>query len=355
MYLSIPNDFFVPIYYIEKNILDINNLMLLENSNYAINLIKKRNDITIGISLPKGGGEARWPKDKAALERYATEQGVTLKFTDSATTAAEQYLEVEKLISQGIDVLILVPVDLSAAANIVEMAHKSGIKVVAYDRLIKNADLDLYVSYDNVAIGELQGRYLIQKVPKGNYIILSGSPSDNNSKLIKDGAMEFIRPLANIRDINIVTDEAVDNWNPDIAYKIVKDSLVTNNNKINAILAPNDAIACAVIKALEEQGLAGKIPVTGQDAELSAVKRIVAGTQAMTVFADIREEAKTAIDAATKLARGQYITTTNMINNGKIDVPSILIRPILVDRNNINDTLIKSGYLKLNEVYDIYS
>lgn len=346
MHLSLPKSFFVPISYVDKDTL---NIIILNDINFT-----KRKDITIGISLPIGGGELRWPKDREALEKYATQKGVTLKFAANANTSDNQYSEVKKLIDQGIDVLILTPVDLSASADIVELAHKAGIKVVAYDRLIENADLDLYVSYDNVAIGELQGRYLIQKAPKGNYIILSGAPTDNNSKLIKDGAMEFIQPLANISDIKIVTEESVDNWDPKIAYRIVKNSLATNNNKIDAILAPNDAIAGAAIQALSEQGLAGKIPVTGQDAELSALKRIVEGTQSMTVFADIREEAKTAIDIATKLAKGEYINSTKLINNGKTDVHSILIAPTSVDRSNLNELLIKSGYLSPNDIYKIY-
>lgn len=353
MYVSIPSDFFVPIYYVEEDILNIKKIVILQTSNSG-NDFTKRKELVIGVSLPVGGGENRWPKDKESLEKYAKEKGVMLKMAVNANTVAEQTEEVENLISQGIDVLILSPVDLSVAATLVENAHNAGIKVVAYDRLIVNTDLDLYVSFNNVTIGELQGRFLVQNVPKGNYIILSGGPTDNNSKLVKEGAMEYIKPLAIIKDINIVTEKAVDNWDPKIAFKIVKDSLIANKNKVDAILSPNDAIAGAVIEALTEQGLAGKVVVTGQDAELSAIQRIVQRTQSMTVFADIREEAKTAIDAAIKLAKGEKSPINSTINNGKIDLPSILLTPILVDKNNINQVIINSGYLKQNEVYNIY-
>ena len=311
----------------------------------------KRKDLVIGISLPAGGGEARWSNDKDAMEKRAREKGVILKFADYAHNAAEQASQVENLISQGIGVLIIAPIDLSAAAELVKKAHKAGIKVLAYDRLIVNSDLDLFVSYNNINLGELQGRFLAHKVPKGNYIILSGAPTDNNSKLNKEGAMEYIKPLVTINDIKIVTDEAVDNWDPKIAYKIVKNSLIANKNKVDAILAPNDAIAGAVIQALKEQGLAGKVAVTGQDAELDAVKRIIDGTQSMTVFSDIREEADTAIDAAIQLATGEPISTNATVNNGKINVPSILIRPVAVDKSNINEVLINSGYYQPSEVY----
>lgn len=355
MYISIPEFFLVPVYYGEEDMVNIKKSSLIKQYNSYNNLIyrtTKRKNLVIGVSLPSGGGESRWPQDKKAMEKRAREKNIMLKFQADANTPAEQASQVENLISQGIDILILAPVDLLAAANLVEKAHKAGIKVVAYDRLIKNSDLDLFVSYNNVNIGELQGRFLTLKVPKGNYIILSGGPTDYNSKLIKEGAMEYIKPLVTINNVKIVTDKEVDNWDPKIAYKIVKDSLIANNN-IDAILAPNDAIAGAVIQALKEQGLAAKVAVTGQDAELSAVRRIIEGTQSMTVFADIREEAATAIDAAINLATGEPIDINATINNGKIDVPSILITPISIDKNNVYEVLVKSGYYEPSQIYTI--
>ena len=165
--------------------------------------------------------------------------------------------------------------------------------------------------------------------------------------------MGYIRPLVDKRDIKIVADEVVDNWDPKIAFKIVEDALIANKNEIDAILAPNDAIAGEAIKALEAQGLAGKVAVTGQDADLDAAQRIVQGTQLMTVFKDTRDEAKTAIDVAIKLANGETIDVNGYVNNGKIDVPSILITPIAVYKNNIDSVLIDSGYLKKGDVYKV--
>ena len=144
----------------------------------------------------------------------------------------------------------MAPTDSLTAANMVEKAHKAGIKVIAYDRIIKNSDIDLYIAFDSTRVGELQGQFLIENVPKGNYIILSGDPDDNNAKLLKEGAMKYIKPLVNKGDIKIVTEQAVDNWDPKNAFKIVEDSLIANKNKIDAILAPNDAIAGAAIEAL---------------------------------------------------------------------------------------------------------
>lgn len=338
MYVSIPQNFYVNVYYDHELILNKD--------------VSRRQEVIIGVSLPVGGSSGRWPKDRAALEQYARTKNATLKFSENAVTIDDQVNQVEKLIAQGIDVLILAPVNSEETSIVVKKAKDAGVGVIVYDRLILNSDLDLYVSFNNVTIGELQGRYLTQRKPKGNYIILSGSPADNNSIALKDGAMIYIRPLAGIKDINIVTEKSVDNWNAEIAYNIVKTSLIENNNRVDAILAPNDALAGAAIKALEEQGLAGKVLVTGQNADLAAVKRIIAGTQSMTVFTDIRKEAEVAVESAIALANdGECLNIYSTVNNGKMNVPSIILTPVTVDKYNLNEVLINSGYFSINDIY----
>ena len=349
MYISIPDIFFVSVYYAKEDILNIKKVVASQQCNLINNIIKRK-EIVIGVSLPTQRDE-RWVRDKAIMEQYAKEKGVTVKIENADYNAAKQVSQVENLISQGIDVLILTPIldslNIPVTAAMVEKARKSGIKVISYDGLITNSDLDLYVSFNNIMVGELQGKYLTEKVPRGNYIILSGYADS----IFKKGAMEYILPLTARNDIKIVTDEIVDNWDPRIAYKIVKDSLVANNNKIDVILATNDAIAGAAIEWLQEQGLAGKVAVTGQDAELAAIRRITQRTQLMTVFKDTRVLGKVAIDVAINLANGKDVEVNSTVNNGKIDVPSILITPIAIDKNNIDSVLIASGYLKQNEVY----
>ncbi|SFD29926.1 sugar ABC transporter substrate-binding protein [Clostridium uliginosum] len=354
MYLSMPDIFFVPICYVEKDILNIKKLVILQkyNSNsYFIDETLKRKEIVIGISLPSQR-EDRWIRDKELMEKLAKEKGVTVKIENADTDVAKQALQVDNLISQGIDILILAPTDSVASAAMVEKAKKAGIKVIAYDRFIKNSDVDLYIAFNGIRIGELQGRFLTLKVPKGNYIIMSGDPNDDNSALIKEGAMKYIKPLADINAIKIVTDKAVDNWDPKNALKIVEESLAANKNKIDAILAPNDVTAGVAIQALESQGLAGKVQVTGMDGDLSAAQRIVQGTQLMTVLKDSRELARTAIDAAIKLAKGEPIDITTTIRN----VPTLLLTPIAVDKTNIDAIFIDSGsyntgYYKKEDVY----
>ncbi|MFA9397041.1 MAG: sugar ABC transporter substrate-binding protein [Clostridiaceae bacterium] len=306
--------------------------------------------IVIGLSLPTQR-EERWVRDKEAMETAAKDAGVELLVQVSDTDTAMQASQVENLLSQNIDVLILAPVDGAAAAASVKKAHDAGIKVISYDRLIMNTDVDLYLSFDNEKVGELQGEYITKLVPKGNYIVMAGAPTDNNATLFKKGAMKFIQPLVDSGDIKVVTDLAVDNWEPNNALKIVENALTANDNDVQAILAPNDGTAGAAISALAAQGLDGKIPVTGQDSELTAAQRIVEGTQSMTIFKDTRELGKAAIADAIKMAKGEEVSTNGVTNNSTMDVPSDLLTPIVVDKDNIDANLIDSGYMKHDDVY----
>ncbi|MEQ8155954.1 MAG: substrate-binding domain-containing protein [Clostridiaceae bacterium] len=344
MYTVTLDSFVVPVRYAEEAALYIK-----KDYTYDIGLRKKhpnRKRTVIGVSLPTQR-EERWVRDKDTMESYAKEKGVALKIEIADFDSAKQVSQVEKLISQGIDALILVPIDQSITAELADKAHKAGIKVISYEELIQNSYLDMNVAFNKLRVGELQGGFLVKKVPKGNYIIMYGDPDT----VFKEGAMEYIQPLANIGNIKIVADKPIKNWDPKIAYNIVKEALIANKNKIDAILAPNDATAGAAIEALKEQGLAGKVAVTGQDAELAAVRRIIQGTQSMTVFKDTRELASRAIDVAIKLVNGESITADTKVNNGKMDVPSILISSVIIDSYNIRSVLINSGYLKAEDVY----
>ncbi len=308
--------------------------------------VSKRKELVVGLSLPSMK-EPRWVRDKEAMEAYAKDKGIILKVETNDYDADKQAAQVENLISQGIDVLILPPIDTLAAAELVEKAHKAGIKVICYEALARNSDVDLFVAFNNIRVGELQGRYITEKIPKGNYIILSGIPDIG----YKEGVMEFVQPLVNIGNIKIVADRIIRLENPGTAFNIVRDALIANNNKIDAIFTPNDSVAGAVIEALKAQGLAGKVAVTGVNADLTALSRIIEGTQLMTVFKDTRELAKAAMEAAVKLSNEGIIKIDKTINNGNIDVPAILISPIAIDKTNIDKVLIDSGYYTKEEVY----
>lgn len=306
--------------------------------------------IKIGVSLPTQRDE-RWVRDAQTMREVAEKEGVDLRMQICDNDAARQMSQCENLLAEYVDILILAPHDASSASAIVDEAKAVGLKVISYDRLVMDADIDLYVSFDNFEVGRLQGQYLVDKVPKGNYIALAGAPTDNNAKLYRDGALSVIKPLADTGAIKIVMDQWVTDWQPTIAMNLVQNALTANDNRINAVLAPNDNTAGGVIQALAQAGLAGKVPVTGQDAEVTAAERIVNGTQAMTVYKDTKQQATEAILAAIKMVKGESVDTTSTVNNKKKDVPAILLKPVVVDKSNIDKVLIDSGFLKRSEVY----
>src|SRR5262249_2090433 len=224
------------------------------------------------------------------------------------------------------------------------------VPVISYDRLIRNSDVDLYVSHQVVKIGELQAKYALDHVPKGNYVLIGGSPTDNNALLLRDGQMNVLKPAIDRGDIKVVSDQFAKEWKAEEAHRITEDALTKSGNDIKAIVASNDGTAGGAISALPPQ-LVGKVLVTGQDAALDAVQRIVQGEQTMTIYKPIQPLAFSAVDSALKLAQGTKIDSKDTVNNGKIDVPAILFEPIVVDKSNVVQTVIKDGYHRLEDVF----
>jgi D-xylose transport system substrate-binding protein len=309
-------------------------------------------DVRVGLSLPTQR-EERWVKDRTTMKEEAKAKGVDLRVQVTDNDAAKQVAQCENLISQGVKVLILAPHDASSASVIVDKAVKAGIKVISYDRLVTDSPHEYhYLSFDNVKVGELQGDYITRKVPRGNYVVLAGSPTDNNARLFRQGAMKYIKPLVEKGDIKIVMEQWVKDWQPVEAQKLCEQALTATGNRVDAVLAPNDGTAGGCIQALAAQGLAGKVPITGQDAEVTAAIRIVQGTQSMTVFKDTRELGRKAIEMAVALANGQPIDTQGrVVNNNKRDIPSVLLTPRIVTKENLDGLLVGSGYLKAKQVY----
>ncbi|WP_406685717.1 D-xylose ABC transporter substrate-binding protein [Rossellomorea vietnamensis] len=295
--------------------------------------------------------EERWVRDRDLFKQAVEDLGAEVEIMEARGNDALQVLQAETLISQGIDVLVIVPYNAEAAAAIVQKAHRAGIKVVSYDRLVKNADIDLYVSFDNERVGELQAKALTQRVPKGKYVYIGGADTDYNAHLMKKGVFSVLDPLIDHGDIQIVYDQWTDNWLPGNAYSNMKEALAANHNEIDAVIAANDATAGMALKALEEAGLEGKVPIAGQDAELAAAQRIVRGTQTMTVYKPINTLASEAASLAIALAKDEYIDTDKKINNGKIEVPSVLLEPIAVNRDNLDRTIIADGFHSKEDVY----
>lgn len=264
--------------------------------------------------------EERWQRDKMLVEKHAKEVGADLDIQVANGDDAVQTQQAENMLAKGDQVLIVAPHNGVIAASIVDAAHRKGVPVIAYDRLIRDSDVDLYISHQVEKIGEMQAEYALKHAPKGNYVLIGGSPTDFNALLLRKGQMNVLKPAVDRGDIKIISDQFAREWKAEEALRITEDALTRTGNKIAAIVASNDGTAGGAISALEAAGLAGKVLVTGQDAQKDAMQRIVKGTQTMTIFKPIKPLADGAVDAAMKLARKQPVSAPDKINNGKKDV-----------------------------------
>jgi D-xylose transport system substrate-binding protein len=309
----------------------------------------KGDKILIGFSLGTSR-EERWIRDAEFFVERAKELNADVEVKYSGEDSNLQISQAENLIIQGVKTLVVVPNDASAASRIVDMAHKAGIKVVAYDRMITNSDVDLYISFDGRKLGELQALEVVKRAPKGNYAYIGGAPTDNNAFLLKEGSMKVIDPLIKKKDIVLVVDAFSTNWQPEEAYRTLK-AYLSSGKTVDAVIAANDGTAGGSIRALKEFGLIGKVPVSGQDADISAVQRIIAGTQAMTIYKPLKTLAYKSAEAAVDFVLGKTPVSNGSINNGRKDVASYFIDPIVVTKENVDSVIIGSGFHSREDVY----
>ena len=307
--------------------------------------------VVIGLSLDTVR-EERWQRDRDMFVAHAESLGAKVLVQVANNDDARQNAQCENLLTQGVDVLVVAPHNSQSAATIVASAHRAGVPVIAYDRLINGADLDLYISFDNLRVGEMQAEYAVARMPKGNYVVIGGAPTDNNAHLYHDGQMKVLKPYVDRGDIKVVGDQWANDWQPVEALKIMENALTRNGNRVDAVVVSNDGLAGGAIQALTEQKLAGTVVVTGQDAELAACQRVLAGTQSMTVYKPIRSLATRGAEVAIQLARKQPVPdATRTLHNGFKDVPCILIPPIVVDKDNVATTVVADGFHALADVY----
>ena len=295
--------------------------------------------------------EERWRRDQDLFVERAKELGAEVSVKVANGDAALQEQQAKDVLAEGAKALVVVPVDTEKAGAIVALAAEKKVPVISYDRLIRNADIALYVSFDNVKVGRMQAEYLLNKAPKGNYILIGGSQTDNNAKLLRQGQMETLKPAIAAGVVKVVDDPWAEGWAADKAKEETAAALKKAHNNVVAVVASNDGTAGGAVEALTDAKLAGKVFVSGQDAELAAMRRIVGGTQAMTVYKPIRPLARMAAGAAVNMAKGQTEDGLVSINNGKKDVPARLLEPISVDKESIDRTVIADGYHKQAEVY----
>src|SRR2546423_9583347 len=311
--------------------------------------VKGSGPVRIGFSMDTLK-EERWQRDKALVEQRCKEVGAECEVLVADGNDATQVNQAESFLTKGVDILIVAPHNGQVAAAIVEAAHKQNVPVISYDRLIRNADVDLYVSHQVVKIGQMQAQYALDHAPKGNYVRIGGSQTDKNALLLIEGQMQVLQPAIDKGQIKIVAKQFAREWLASEELLIAEDALTKNNNDIQAIVASNDGTAGGAVSALPPS-LIGHVIVTGQDAALDAVQRVVEGKQSMTIYKPIQPLAFAAVDSAVKLARGEKIETKETIDNGKLKVPSLLFEPMILDKNNVMQTVIKDGYHKMEDVY----
>ena len=228
--------------------------------------------------------EERWQRDKAAFEESCKALDVECVITVADTDSDRQANDIDNLLTQGIDVLVIAPQNATQAATSVDKAKAQGIPVVSYDRLVDSDKIDLYISHQVPVIGQKIAEYALQNVPKGKYIMVYGSKTDNNALIWQRTEMAVLQPSIDKKEIEIVADQFIPDWKPELALNFVENALTRNNDDIQAIVVSNDGMAGGAIEALTKRGLAGKILVTGQDAQLDALQRIAEGKQSMTIY-----------------------------------------------------------------------
>ncbi|MEP7241234.1 MAG: D-xylose ABC transporter substrate-binding protein [Devosia sp.] len=309
-------------------------------------------DLVVGVSW-NNFQEERWKTDEAAIKSVLDAAGVKYISTDAQSSATKQLTDIENLISQGANALIALAQDTDAIQPAVQKALDEGIPVIGYDRLIENPNA-FYITFDNKGVGKLQAEAVYKLVPKGNYVVIKGNSADPNADFLRSGMEEVIGAAVTSGDIKIVGESYTDNWDPANAQKSMEQFLTKNNNDVQAVVSENDGMAGGVVAALTAQGLAGKVPVSGQDGDHAALNRVALGTQTVSVWKDARELGKAAAEVAVQLAKGTKLdaVANSVVFDGgpkKVPMHSIFLAPIPINKDNLN-VVIDAGWITKDEV-----
>ncbi|MES2006651.1 MAG: substrate-binding domain-containing protein, partial [Patescibacteria group bacterium] len=298
--------------------------------------------VRIGLSLDSLKIQ-RWGDERDIMMQKAATLGATVTTLSAEGDDATQIAQIENFISQKMDVIVVVAHDGAAVAPIIAKAQAAGIKVIDYDRMTSNGAPDLYLSFDSVKVGSYAAQYVIDAVEKqttgvANIAFVGGSTSDNNAFLVKEGAMSVLEPLVKAGKIKIVYNEFTKDWSPSEAYSNFK-KFLDGGGKVDGVVTSYDGLGYGVIQALAEHKLDGKVPVSGQDAELAAIQRILLGTQTVTIYKPGRRLAEKAVEAAVDFANGRAPDTNAKVNNKTADVTSYLFDSIPVTKENIDEAV----------------
>jgi len=313
---------------------------------------------SVALLLPESKTARYESQDRPNFERRLSElcPDCELIYSNADQDAAKQQQQAEAAITKGAKVLVLDPVDAASAGSIVARAKQSDIPVISYDRLITDADVDYYVSFDNEQVGRLQGQSLVKRLDsqnKGNgtIVMINGAPTDNNAKLFKQGAHSVIDKSG----LKVGKEYDTPDWSPDKAQQEMEQSITALGKPgFDGVYAANDGTAGGAIAAMKSSGVPPNTrPTTGQDAELAAIQRILEGEQFMTVYKAIKPEAEAAAELAVALVRGEDPPSGlvgDEVDNGQKQVPSVLLTPVAVTKDNVQDTIVKDGFWKPSQI-----
>lgn len=291
----------------------------------------------------------RWQRDRDVFVSMAKELGADVNVQNANGDIDEQKKQIEYFIDKGMDAIVIICIDSDSLSDVVKKAKDAGIKVVAYDRLIHNADVDLYVSFDNYEVGSLMGNALADVgIADGNVVILGGAPADDNVPQVEAG----FRRIMEENNVTVLDEMHSEGWRAELAGEYVYSHLDIIE-QADAIMCGNDNLATAVVHALAENRLAGTKLVVGQDADLEACQRIVEGTQVMTVYKPVEKLAGRAAECTIKLICGEEIAGNDVVtaNDGSFEVPYVKLDPIPVTESNMNEVIINSGFHLKEDVY----
>ena len=311
---------------------------------------KEEHKIQIGLTVDSFVIE-RWIRDRDVFVATARELGADVNVQDAGADAEEQISQIEYFISKQVDVIVVIARDCGVLSDVVQKAQNAGIPVISYDRMINNANTDFYISFDNRKVGEIMAQALIDAIPQGGDIfMIQGSSSDNNVKMLKEGFDDTLEDT----NLNVVYEANCDGWTAELAVGYVEEALEKYPH-VKGIMCGNDDIASQVVQVLAENQLAGNVVVIGQDGDLAACQRIVEGTQYMTAFKSIEDLAREAAKYAVEIGSGREASelkgVTEKVNDGTYDIPSKVLDPIAVTRENIDEVIIDGGFHRRDEAY----
>jgi D-xylose transport system substrate-binding protein len=309
-------------------------------------------DVVVGVSW-SNFQEERWKTDEAAIKAGLAESGAKYISADAQANPTKQLADVESLISKGANVLIILAMDNQAILPAIKKAADEGIPVIAYDRLIEDPSV-LYITFDNVGVGRLMGQAIWAVKKEGNFAFIKGDKGDANANFLFGGIMEVLKPAIDSGKIKNVGETYTDGWKPDNAQKEMEQILTKNNNKVDAVLSENDGMAGGAVAALAAQGLAGSVPITGQDGDHAAINRIALGTQTVSIWKDSRDLGKLSGEMAVALANGKKMASLPNVKpfsggpkHTKIN--GILLAPLAVTKDNLN-VIVDKGWITKDEV-----